>query len=36
MQQFSPFPSYQQYDEIDMIEEEQVVDDVFVPQPNQR
>lgn len=32
MQQFSPFPAFQQYDEVDMIEEEQVIDDVFVPQ----
>jgi Transglycosylase SLT domain len=34
MQQFSPFPSYQQYyDDVDMIEEELAVDDVHVPQP---
>ena len=32
MQQFSPFPSFQWYDNVDMIEEEQVIDDVFVPQ----
>ena len=32
MQQFSPFPSFQQYDQVDMIEEEQVIDNVFVPQ----
>jgi len=32
MQQFSPFPPFQQYDNVDMIEEEQVIDDVFVPQ----
>jgi len=32
MQQFSPFPSFQQFDQVDMIEEEQVIDNVFVPQ----
>src|SRR5437764_14841708 len=32
MQQFSPFPSFQQYDTVDVMEEEQVIDDVFVPQ----
>ncbi len=32
MQQFSPFPSFQQYDNVDLMEEEQVIDDVFVPQ----
>jgi hypothetical protein len=32
MQQFSPFPSFQQYDQVDLIEEEQVIDNVFVPQ----
>jgi hypothetical protein len=32
MQQFSPFPSLQQYGNVDMMEEEQVIDDVFVPQ----
>src|SRR6266849_5321988 len=32
MQQFSPFPSFQQYDDVGMIEEEQVIDDIFVPQ----
>jgi hypothetical protein len=32
MQQFSPFPSFQQYDQVDMIEEEQVIENVFVPQ----
>ena len=32
MQQFSPFPSFQQYENVDMMEEEQVIDDVFVPQ----
>jgi len=32
MQQFSPFPSFQQYDNVDVMEEEQVIDDVFVPQ----
>jgi Transglycosylase SLT domain len=32
MQQFSPFPSFQQYDQVEMIEEEQVIDNVFVPQ----
>lgn len=34
MQQFSPFPSYQQYyNDVDMIEEELAVDDEPVPQP---
>ncbi len=34
MQQFSPFPSFQQYyNDVDMIEEELAVDDVPVPQP---
>lgn len=34
MQQFSPFPSYQQYyHDVDMIEEELAVDDEPVPQP---
>jgi hypothetical protein len=34
MQQFSPFPSFQQYyHDVDMIEEELVMDDVSVPQP---
>src|SRR2546421_11861178 len=32
MQQFSPFPSFQQYDNVNVMEEEQVIDDVFVPQ----
>ena len=32
MQQFSPFPSFQQYGNVDMMEEEQVIDDVFSPQ----
>src|SRR6266487_5673947 len=32
MQQFSPFPSCQRYDDVDMMEEEQVIHDVFVPQ----
>src|SRR5437879_5466511 len=32
MQQLSPFPSFQQYDNVDVMEEEQVIDDVFVPQ----
>src|SRR6266487_3293969 len=32
MQQFSPFPSFQLYDNVDVIEEEQVIDDIFVPQ----
>src|SRR3989440_12894885 len=32
MQQFSPFPSFQQYNNVDAMEEEQVIDDVFVPQ----
>ena len=31
MQQFSPFPSLQQYENVDMMEEEQVIDDVFSP-----
>ncbi len=34
MQQFSPFPSFQQYyHDVDMIDEELVADDVSVPQP---
>ncbi len=33
MQQFSPFPSYQQYyHDVDMVEEELVMDDISVPQ----
>jgi Transglycosylase SLT domain len=36
MQQFSPFPSLQQYRNVHMMEEEQVIDDVFVPQSFQR
>src|SRR5437763_1230979 len=32
MQQFRPFPSFQQYDNVDVMEEEHVIDDVFVPQ----
>jgi Transglycosylase SLT domain len=32
MQQFSPFPALQQFENVDMMEEEQVLDDVFVPQ----
>src|SRR5207253_11018366 len=32
MQQLSPFPSFQQYDNVDVMAEEQVIDDVFVPQ----
>ncbi len=32
MQQLSPFPSFQQYDNVEVIEEEQVIDNVFVPQ----
>jgi len=32
MQQFSPFPSFQHYNDVGMIEEEQVIDDKFVPQ----
>jgi len=32
MQQFSPFPSLQQYENVGMMEEEQFIDDVFVPQ----
>jgi hypothetical protein len=32
MQQFSPFPSFRQYDSVEMVEEEQVIDNVFVPQ----
>jgi Transglycosylase SLT domain len=32
MQQFSPFPSFQQYDNVDVMEEEQIIDEVFVPQ----
>ena len=32
MQQFSPIPSFRQYDNVGMMEDEQVIDDVFVPQ----
>ena len=32
MQQLSPFPSFQWYDNVDVMEEEQIIDDVFVPQ----
>jgi len=32
MQQFSPIPSFQQYETVGMMEEEQVIDEVFVPQ----
>ena len=32
MQQFSPFPSFQHHNVVGMIEEEQVIDDIFVPQ----
>ena len=32
MQQFSPFPSFRQYDNVEMLEEEQVINNVFVPQ----
>ena len=32
MQQFSPFPSFRQYDNVEVMEEEQVIDNVFVPQ----
>jgi len=32
MQQFSPFPSFRQYDNVEVLEEEQVIDNVFVPQ----
>jgi hypothetical protein len=32
MQQFSPFPSLRQYYQVEMEEEEQVIDNVFVPQ----
>jgi Transglycosylase SLT domain len=32
MQQFSPIPSFQQYDKVGMMEEERVIDEVFVPQ----
>jgi hypothetical protein len=32
MQQFSPFPTFQEYNNIEMLEKEQVIDDVFVPQ----
>jgi hypothetical protein len=32
MQQLSPFPSFQQYKKVDVMEEEQLIDDVFVPQ----
>jgi len=32
MQQFSPLPSFQQYENVGMMEEEQVINDVFGPQ----
>ena len=32
MKQFSPFPSFRQYDNVEVVEEEQVIDNVFVPQ----
>ena len=32
MQQFSPFPSFRQYDNVEVVEEEQIIDNVFVPQ----
>src|SRR5260370_20176471 len=32
MQQFSPFPSFQQYENVGMMEEEEVIGDVFGPQ----
>ncbi len=32
MQQFSPFPSFQHHYDVGMIEEEQVIGDIFVPQ----
>jgi len=32
MQQFSPFPSFRQYDNVEMLEEEQIIENVFVPQ----
>jgi hypothetical protein len=32
MQQFSPFPSFRQYDNVEMMEEEQIINNVFVPQ----
>ncbi len=32
MQQFSPFPSFRQYDRVEMLEEEQEINNVFVPQ----
>jgi len=32
MQQFSPFPSFQQNDNVGMMKKEQLIDDVFVPQ----
>ena len=32
MQHFSPFPSYQQHHTVDMMEEEHIINDVFVPQ----
>lgn len=35
MQQFSPFPSFQQHNYVDVFEEEQVIQEVFVPQPYQ-
>ncbi|HYX50725.1 MAG TPA: hypothetical protein VE843_13330, partial [Ktedonobacteraceae bacterium] len=31
MQQFSPFPSFQEYDNVEVMEEEQVIDNVFIP-----
>ncbi len=33
MQQFRPFPSFQQRNDVGMTEEEQMLDDVLVPQP---
>jgi hypothetical protein len=35
MQQFSPFPSFQQHNYVDVFEEEQVIHEVFVPQSYQ-
>src|SRR5215469_16430444 len=35
MQQFSPFPSFRQHNYVDVIEEEQVIHEVFVPQAYQ-
>jgi len=32
MQQFSPFPSFRQHDQVEMMEEEQVIDSIFIPQ----